>query len=118
MFFLMTNNNAQEEEVKKQKEDSTEAKTIIAQFDKVIAGTDGAIFSFIDQYGEGYNFLSLGSETEGLEFADGAPPNRHHPKYDGRWFRVTYDKRMKEYYDGYSGETKKREAMVVLKVRN
>ena len=93
-----------------------ENKTIYAEFDKVIAGTDGAIFLFIDSEGDSYDFYK-DENSIGLEFTRDLQPNMHNPEFDDKWFEVSYSKKKKEFYDGGSGELVQREVMVIDEVK-
>lgn len=90
-------------------------KTIIGRFDMVALSTDGAIFVAYDVDGNRYEFFE-NTEAEGMDFIYDYPANEPLDELDDKWFHITYENRMIEFYDGGIGEYVEREEIVILKV--
>lgn len=105
------NENEAKENIKISKANT---QTIQAKFDKLVPGTDGAIYIFRDENGKTYQFYSV-NETEGLEFTTNIDPLNPTNEFDNVWFKVTYEKRELEFFDGGTGENVKRNELVIIK---
>ncbi len=88
-------------------------QTIQAKFDKLVAGTDGAVYVFRDKNGKTYEFFRV-KETKGLEFTKDIDPLNPTDAYDNVWFKVTFESRELEFFDGGTGENVKRTELVIL----
>ncbi|MFP4663735.1 MAG: hypothetical protein ACLFM1_04855 [Bacteroidales bacterium] len=86
---------------------------VTAYFEKVIAGTDGAIYVFKDAEGNAYELWEESDFTTGLEIADGVEPNVPIDKYKDQWHELTFQIREREFYDGGTGETNSKLVPVV-----
>jgi uncharacterized membrane protein len=94
-----------------------EEKTIIGRFEQVALSTDGAIFIVYDKDGNRYEFFE-NTDAEGMDFLYEYPANEPLEELDDKWFSITYENRMMEFYDGGIGEYVDREEIVILKAES
>jgi len=111
---------AGEESVKKSSEKSEtafvkEEKTIVGRFDIVVLSTIGAYYIVYDENGDRYEFFE-NSDAVGMDFIYDYPVNEPLEELDDKWFAITYENRMIEFYDGGIGEYVDREKIVITKV--
>jgi uncharacterized membrane protein len=92
-----------------------EEKTIVGRFDQIALSTVGAYYIVYDKDNERYTFYE-NSDAEGMDFIYDYPPNEPLEELDDKWFNITYENRMIEFYDGGSGEYVDREKIVITKV--
>jgi len=78
---------------------------VTAYFERVVAGTDGAIFIFVDPEGNEYELWEEGDFTSGLKFTRELPPNKPVDKYKNQWHELVFQIRERSFYDGGTGET-------------
>jgi uncharacterized membrane protein len=94
-----------------------EEKTIVGRFDQVALSTDGAIYVVYDEDGDRYEFFE-NTDAEGMDFIYDYPANEPLDELNDKWFSITYENRMMEFYDGGIGEYVDREEIVILTVES
>jgi uncharacterized membrane protein len=92
-----------------------EEKTIVGRFDMLALSTVGAYYVVYDEDNERYAFYE-NSDAVGMDFIYDCPFNEPLEELDDKWFNITYENRMIEFYDGGIGEYVDREKIVITEV--
>lgn len=83
---------SENQDINKNKESGIESKTLIADFEMLIASTGGTYYRFVDETGEEWDFYHDQS-VEILEFAMSLQPGSTDHKYYHKTFELTYEER-------------------------
>ena len=87
-----------------------------AQFDIVVANSRGALFIFIDEAGNSFDFFDKDTPQELRDITKGAMPNEHDSKWDNIWFDIEYQKQTVMIVDGATGNEVPTEKLVITSI--